>query len=121
MKRILAFLLSAVMLLSLCACGADDPNIGVYKLSKVMGFTIEDYAEIAEISAEEAAELFVLELKAGNKAVFTIEGDATDVNWKLDGETFTLYDDAESMEGALVDGTLTLNVEGFEIVLVKQP
>ncbi len=45
MKRILAFVLSAVMLLSLCACGGSDPNVGVYTLSSLMGYSVEDYAE----------------------------------------------------------------------------
>ena len=121
MKRILAFVLSAVMLLSLCACGgAADPNLGVYKLSSIIGMSVEDYAKLADITAEEAADSFQVELKDGGKATFTIDGDATDLNWKLDGETFTLYDDEESLEGTLKDGEISLDVEGFEVVMAKQ-
>ena len=108
MKRILAFVLSAVMLLSLCACGgAADPNLG-------------DYAELTGTTAEEAADSFKVDLKNGGKATFTIDGEDTDVSWKLEGETFTLFDDEQSMEGTLKDGEITLDVEGFEVVMAKQ-
>ncbi len=120
MKRILAFVLSAVMLLSLCACGGSDPNVGVYTLSSLMGYSVEDYAEAAGLTVEEATETFKLELKNGGKAVFTIDGDPTDVNWKLDGETFTLCDSEESLDGTLKDGEITLDFEGYEVVLAKQ-
>lgn len=121
MKRILAFVLSAVMLLSLCACGgAADPNLGVYKLSSIIGMSVEDYAELTGTTAEEAADSFKVELKNGGKATFTIDGEDTDVSWKLEGETFTLFDDEQSMEGTLKDGEITLDVEGFEVVMAKQ-
>ena len=51
--KIVSVLLAFMLVLALAACGgssggaaADDPNLGVYKLSSLMGFSLEEYAKI---------------------------------------------------------------------------
>ena len=57
MKRTLAIILAAVMLLALlAACGGEaDPNVGLYKLSGAMGYSLEEFAEMAGMTEEERA------------------------------------------------------------------
>ncbi len=123
--KFFSLLLVLMMLLALAACGgssgadANDPNLGVYKLSSLMGFSLAEYAELMEISEEEAADSMTLELKSGGKATWTIDGDSETMNWSLEGDALTLSDSSDSLEGTLTDGVITLSVEGMEITLTK--
>jgi len=111
MKKWLSFMLSLVLLLSLCACGSSkeetpDPNLGVYDAES---------AEMAGMSISVASVFkdgFSLELKSGGKAVFSYEGKDYNLKWTLDGETFH----AEG-GGAKLDGTLGGGVMKLENVL----
>ena len=123
--KLVALLMALVLVLALAACGssggaaADDPNLGLYKLSSSLGFSLEEDAEMLEIMPEEAANSMTLELKADGKADMVADGDTTTLDWSLNGDTLTLTDGEESLEGILANGVITLNIEGAEIVFAK--
>lgn len=124
--KIVSVLLAFMLVLALAACGgssggaaADDPNLGVYKLSSLMGFSLEEYAKMLEITPEEAADSMTLELKSDGKADMTIDGETQTLDWSLNGDALTLTDGQESLEGTLTDGAITLNIEGMEMTFAK--
>ena len=120
--RIISIILSAMLLIGLLtACGSSepDPNAGVYKLENLAGFGVEEYAELMDMEVDAARDSFVVELKNGGKMTMTIDGEANDLKWSVDGETITISDGTETIEGTLVDGTMTLDFDGDELVLVK--
>ena len=110
MKRTLAIVLAAVMLLALLAgCGKADPNIGTYKLSGAMGLTLE----------EEAAEMVQIELKAKGVMEITFDGETETGTWKAEGEALTLEDAGETITGTIQDGVITIEIEGESMTLTK--
>jgi hypothetical protein len=121
--KLVSLLMCLMMVLALAACGssapADDPNLGVYKLSSLMGFSLDEYAKMLEITPEEAANSMTLELKADGKADMTADGDKQTLDWSVKDGAITLTDGKESLEGTIKDGTVTLNIEGMEIVFTK--
>lgn len=120
MKRTLAIVLAAVMLLALLAgCGKADPNIGTYKLSGAMGLTLEEFAGIAGMTEEEAAEMVQMELKAKGVMEITFDGETETGTWKAEGETLTLEDAGETITGTIQDGVITIEIEGESMTLTK--
>ena len=122
--KLFSLFLAATLVLALAACGgsggdADDPNLGTYKLQSMMGFTLSEYAEMMEITEEEAADSMTLELKSGGKATFTTDGDPSNGEWSVDGDKLTISDSQDTLEGTISDGVITLNIEGVELVLAK--
>lgn len=124
--KLLSLVLALMLVLALAACGgsgggaaADDPNLGTYKLQSLMGFSVAEYAEMMGVTEEEAADSMALELKADGKAEWTIDGEAQSLDWSMEGETITFTDGQETLEGTLVDGVITLDMEGMEISLAK--
>ena len=105
--------LALALIFALSACGgsggdADDPNLGMYKLQSMMGFTLSEYADS-----------MTLELKSGGKATFTTDGDPSNVKWSVEGDKLTLSDSQDTLEGTIADGVITLDFEGVELVLAK--
>ena len=121
MKKFVAMMLAAFMVMALLAgCGGkadeDNPNLGTYKLQSLAGMTVE---ELKDLIGEDMSESFIFEMKAGGKGVFTVDGEAGDVKWEMDGDTITISDSSDEMTGTLADGTLTIEIEGEELVMVK--
>ena len=77
MKRIVALLLVAICVVSFVGCSGGSVATGVYKLESFMGMDIDAANELYGANGGEGSidELFILELKSGNKAVFTIQGE----------------------------------------------
>ena len=71
---------------------------------------------------EEAKKSFYVELKEDQTAVFNMDGEPENVKWKLDGENISLYADgeAETLEGTVKDGVLTLTIEDTDVILLRE-
>jgi hypothetical protein len=113
MKKIIAFLLTLAMLLSLAACGdkESDPDAGVYicTTAEMMGMQMP----IEEIYEGENS----LELKSGGKGTLTLEGDSYKVKWELDGTELTVTVDGEESVGSLKNGVIEIDMMGMGLVL----
>ncbi len=118
MKKVFAISLALVMALCLCACGGgggdNDPNLGTYECTQaeMMGITM-DAEEIYEDG-------LTLELKSGDKCVLTMDGDAVNCDWALDGDAFSLSAEGETFEGTLKDGVIELDMMGVALTFEKQ-
>ena len=70
MKKILTVLLALALMFSLCACGEEDPNAGLYTCTQLeasgMTLAVEDVFP----------EGITLELKSGGRGTLNVEGDA---------------------------------------------
>ena len=124
MKKAIAIVLLAVMILGLlAACGGGNNGekklLGTYKLYMLADMTIKEYADLFEVSVEEAEKIMTLELKSGGKAVFTSDGESETVDWKVDGEKLVLSAEGETLEGTIKDGIITLDFDGEGIQLKK--
>ena len=124
MKRSISIFLTVLMLLSLLTgCGGTssepDPNLGVYKLSEVMGYSLAEFAELVEMTEDETAEMIQIELKANNKVTVIFDGESEDGTWSLDGENLTLNDNGTTIEGTLKDGVMAIEIDGESLTLTK--
>ena len=135
MKKTIAILMLAVLLLGLlAACGgksgggsgsvANDPLLGTYKFSKMGNMPVQEYAELLELSLEEAQKFMIIELKSDGKGTLSVEGEVQNITWKTEGEKFTLTakdenDQEDTVEGTIKDGVITLDLEGEFIELSK--
>lgn len=113
MKKILALLLTVVMLLSLAACGGGepDPNAGVYQ--GVRGEMDGIVLTMEELYPGES----YLELKDGGKADLVLEGDKITGKWTLEGDKFNLVVEGEDCPGTLKDGIVTFDFTGIGLYL----
>lgn len=128
MKKLLSLLLALLLVCSLFAgCGeksvgptdAADPNLGTYRLSVFDGTPVAEYAELMDLSYEEARNSFTVTLKEGGKANLFSDGESTDLTWKLDGEKFSIGEGDEFFEGTLKDGVITLDLGVVVITYTK--
>ena len=122
MKRTLAILFAAIMLLSLltaCGGGAPDPNAGLYKFSGAMGYSLKEYAEMADMTEEEAADMIQIELKDKGVVDLIFDGETTSGKWSLDGETLTFDDNGQTITGTLKDGVMEIELDGESVTLTK--
>ena len=118
MKKIVALMLTIVLLLSLSACtgGEPDPNEGKYQAvsAKAMGVTMD----VAEVYPGETW----VELKSGGKGTVMLDGDDFPMKWTLDGEAITITIDGVDSVGSLADGVLTVDLMemGVEMTFLKE-
>ena len=119
MKKLAAILLALAMLFTLAACGEkdndSDPNLGRYE-----GTTIEAMGVTMNLSDIYEGENYV-ELKSGGKCVMTLEGDAAEGTWTLNGEDITITIEGIDSTGTLKDGTLVVDFMemGMPMTFVK--
>lgn len=101
---------------------AFQANAGTYELFSLLGLSLADYAMMSGTTEEEAKKSFYVELKEDQTAVFNMDGEPENVKWKLDGENISLYADgeAETLEGTLKDGVLTLTIEDTDVILLRE-
>ena len=118
MKKIIAILLTIVMLLSLAACGGGepDPNAGKYQ-----GISAKAFGLTMDMSEVYPGETWV-ELKSGGKGTVMLDGDDFPMKWTLDGEAITITIDGVDSVGRLADGVITVDLMdmGVEMTFLKE-
>ena len=94
---------------------------GLYHLYSIMGYSIEEYAELADVTVSEAEEMLMVLIQPDGTAVWTNDGEEFDLKWTLAGTELTLFseEDDESLVGVVSGTMLYLDIEEIEVVLVK--
>jgi len=114
MKKLIALIMVACIVLSLAACGGGepDPNAGVYQAvsGTALGFTMA----IEEIYEGETW----IELKNGGKGTIALDGQEFGLKWSLEGEDITITIQGEDSVGTLVDGVITVDLMDMGLVMV---
>ena len=75
-----------------------------------MGYSLKEFAKLADMTEEEATEMIQIELKDNGVLALTFDGETEFGTWKLDGEELILVDGGEIITG-------TINTDGIEIEL----
>lgn len=119
MKKIIAFLLTLAMLLSLAACGGsveEDPNAGKY-----LGTTAKAFGMVMPMTDIYEGETW-LELRSGGRGTIMLDGDSFPMKWSLEGDIFTLTIDGEDSVGTLEDGVIIVDLMdmGVEMTFVQE-
>ena len=117
MKKIIAFLLTLAMLLSLAACGGsaeEDPNAGKYIgiSAAVGGFSMP----MSDIYPGETW----IELKSGGRGDIMLGGDNFPMKWALEGEVFTLTIDGVDSVGTMSNGAIVIDLMDMGCVMTFQ-
>ena len=120
-KKLTAVLLALVMVLTLAACGGGggggtktDPVVGKYIGETVLSFDewmpMDDIYDLGEN---------YIELREDGTGCFMLDGDPTEIDWKLDKDgALTLDRDGAICNCTLKDGLITLNdYFGFDLQL----
>ena len=123
-KRVLAIVLAVFLLAALLtACGggsgSDSKYVGKYYMSRIADWSAKEYADLFDISEQEAKESMWVELKSGGKATFFTDDEAEEVSWRVSGETLTLTSQGEELSGTIKDGVITFNLDGDTLELTK--
>ncbi len=115
MKKLLTVLLTAVLLLSLAACGSDgtptDPNAGMYYCTTVKAVGV--LMTVDEVYDNGA----YLELKDGGKGTINLDGMSTDITWTLEDSALSVDMEGQKSSGTLSDGTIVLNLLDMDMFL----
>ena len=114
MKKIIAFLLTLAMLLSLAACGgetAEDPNAGKYIgiSAAVGGFSMP----MSDVYPGETW----IELKSGGKGTIMLGGDDFSIKWSVVGEEITISVQGEDSVGTLKNGAIVIDLMDMGCVM----
>ena len=110
MKRFLAALLTLAMVLSLAACGGDDPHAGIYEAvsCSALGYSLDCEGDL-------------LELKGNGRGKLHLMGDEFNCSWTLEEESFTLKNHGDEFFGTLHNGIITLDFGDMVYVYLMQP
>lgn len=120
MKKILALLLAAIMLLSLTACGSgsDDRDDEESEMEKRAGtYVLESMSADGEtVDAEDLGMEAYLELKKNGTGTMTMMGESTEVEW--DEDSITVEGEKADLDFRGSRATITVEDEG-EMVFKK--
>ena len=114
-RKLTAILLSLVLALSLAACGGDGGEAkgtgveGRYEGDQVNLLGWQPVSEVYEEGDN------YIDLKAGGKGDFCIDGDSMKITWKLDGENLTITSDGADCTATLKDGVIITDLFGVDI------
>ncbi len=89
----------------------DDPNVGKY-----IGYQIDllGWEPIGDVY--DAGENYI-ELKAGGKGTFCLDGEKTAIKWTVDGEALTMTASGQNCTGTLKDGLITTDYFGMDMMM----
>ena len=122
MKRIIAMTLVVVMVAALfVGCGSNGVE-GTYKLKKVNGVDLEEFAKL--MGGDEEIPEISMTLKSDGSVV--AKGDLDDLSdeestgtWKQEGDKIIITLDGKAQEFDYKDGTLTMSASGFSVTFEK--
>lgn len=97
----------------------DGTLLGNYQVWSIMGMSLFEYAVQMNKEPEEVAELLQIELGEEGVAHVVSAGEEMEMPYTLDGENITIGEGADMVTGTLKDGLLTLEEDGFAVVLAR--
>lgn len=111
-KRVLVFMLCAVMLLALAACGGKDEE-------KIVGKWVVTKASIdtRDMNPEELGTRITFEFKKDGTFIGEIMGKKYDGKWSGSGDEYTIDIDGVVEKAVLADGSLSITHQGMLMVL----
>ena len=123
MKKFFAILAALALVVALAACGGGgggaggggaapekDPNVGMYNCVSV---------SMGDMELGASGEW--IELKDNGQMTIFLMDDPYDLEWSLDGTTFTMIEDGTEVgSGTLSDGTLSVDLAGVDCIFVLE-
>ncbi|MCR5738169.1 MAG: hypothetical protein K6G64_11050 [Eubacterium sp.] len=121
MKKILALVLSLMMVLSLTACGGKDYT-GKYNAVSVKaeGMEIKVGDDTWKTIFPDEKSIPYIELKKDDKCTFMFDSESEDGKYSVKDDKITVTIDGDDAKGTIKDNKITLNLEGAEIVFEKK-
>ena len=111
MRKAGAWLLAAVLSLTLCACGQKArPTVGLGRFS---GEQVSVYGGDWQPVSEVYSGPTYLALNAGGEGVFCVDGEAAEVGWATSGGELTLTMGSARCEGTIDANTIEI---GFFVI-----
>ncbi|MCR5736279.1 MAG: hypothetical protein K6G64_01350 [Eubacterium sp.] len=122
MKKILALVLSLMMILSLTACGGSDKYAGTYKVVSVtvQNTTIKKGDDLWKKAFSDESKLPYMKLDGKGKCTFLFDSETSEGEYSVDGEKITLKDSKESIDGKIKDNQITISAGGADMVFEKE-
>lgn len=127
MRKLFALVLSAVMLISITACGnssadPNDPIIGEWEMTAMnAGGVTMTMEEIAVLGVDMSIEI---DMKADGKLDATVaqggQTETSDGKWEANGDNYSVTLDGETVDATLTDGKLSMEIEGSEAIFEKK-
>lgn len=116
MKKLIALMMAAVLVLALCACGApeDESLYGKYTLYAM------DYEDVVLMADELFENENYIELSKGGKCVYMMDGEAANIKWKSEGSTVTLTAADGDLTATVENGIFALDYEGTKLYYVAE-
>ena len=97
----------------------DGTILGNYQVWSITGMSIFEYAEQRDMEPEEVAEILQIELGEDGVAHVISAGEEMEMPYTLDGENITVGEGKDMVAGTLKDGLLTLEQDGFAVILAR--
>ena len=123
---VVAMVLMVALALAGCAGGgnggaAEGPISGEYKLtSAIAGGQEMSVDELKSVLGESTAAALDMTFNfSGNKVKVTAMGQTEEVDYKLDGETFSVTQGGTTLNGTFKDDKLTIDAGGATLIFTK--
>ena len=118
MKKLIALLLAATMLLGLCACGGE--KIDEAYLGKYTCYEAEADGMLVGADLIFGDDPCTIVLNADGKAQFHVDGEDFDTKFTITDGTIELDDGVETITGTIGDGLLELTMDGVVLYMAKE-
>ena len=118
MKKLIALLLAATMLLGLCACGGE--KIDEAYLGKYTCYEAEADGTLVGADLIFGDDPCTIVLNADGKAQFHVDGEDFDTKFTITDGAIELDDGVETITGTIGDGLLELTMDGVVLYMAKE-
>ena len=117
MKKLIALLLAATMLLGLCACGGE--KIDEAYLGKYTCYEAEADGMLMGADLIFGDDPCTIVLNADGKAQFHVDGEDFDTKFTITDGAIELDDGVDTITGTIGDGLLELTMDGVVLYMAK--